>query len=257
MSTLPSLAIIGGPVLGGAIGLSLEHSDAWTDPDVAFVTARIESFVRAGALGAYTAPKVAPGLGQLELLGPGKVNAKGLSFPLRGDHVDARAFQLLRHMLSRLASEVGALRHMFVVGTTPGAGTRVAHPAIDFDNEADQYPEAPAKPGFAVLDEEGSFRKARRVLVEYPALVEGKLVDELEAYALAWGELVEHGAFTMPIGLPDVIDNVMGVVSQFDAITYEIEIPVYNGSELGFDVLLHMLATYAVRIGPIRAVTLD
>jgi hypothetical protein len=257
MSTLPSLAIIGGPVLDGAVALSLEHSHAWSDADVGFITARLESFVRAGALAAYTAPKAAPGTGELELLGPGKITATGLTFQLRGAHLDARAFQLLRHMVSRLESEVGSLRHMFVVGTTPGAGTRVAYPAIDFDNEADHYPEAPAKPGFAVLSEEGAFRKARRVLVEFPAVVEGKVIDELEIYAMAWGELVEHGAFTMPIGLPDVIDNVMGVLSQFDAITFEIEIPVFNGSELGFDALLHMLAAYHVRVAPLRVVTID
>lgn len=257
MSTLPSLAIIGGPVLGGAIGLSLEHSTAWVEADVAFVTALVESFVRAGALGAYTAPKAAPGTGELELIGAPKVAAAGLTFQLRGAHVDARAFQLLRHMLSRLESDAGMLRHMFVVGTTPGAGVRVAYPPVDYDNEADQYPEAPAKPGFAVVVEEGAFAKARRVLVEYPSVVEGKVVDELCSYAAAWGELVEAGAFALPIGLPDVIYCVMGVVSQFDAITFEIEIPVFSGSELGFDVLLHLLAAYHVRVGPLRVVTID
>ncbi len=258
MSTLPSLAIIGGPELGGAISLTLEHATAWSAPDVAFVTAVLHSFVRAGALGAYTSTRAQqPGTGEFELVGAATVAGAGLSFQLRALALDARAFQLLRHMLSRLESDGGMLRRMFVVGTTPGAGTRVAYPAIDYHNEADQYPEAPGKPGFAVVIDDGAYGKARRVLVEYPALVEGHVVDALCEYAAAWGELVEHGAFAMPVGLPDVIYSVMGVVSQFDAITFEIEVPVYAGSELGFDVLLHMLAGYHRRVAPLRVVTIE
>jgi hypothetical protein len=95
------------------------------------------------------------------------------------------------------------------------------------------------------------------VLVEFPGVVEGKVVDELAIYVAAWGKLLERGAFALPLGLPDVIYSVMGPVVIYDAITYEIEIPVFNGSELGFEVLLHVLSTYHARVAPIRVVTID
>ncbi len=59
---------------------------------------------------------------------------------------------------------------------------------------------------------------------------------------------VAAGAFTMPLGLPDVLDNVAGQVALFDAWSAEIEVPVYKSSDVGWDVLLNLFEATSLGI---------
>lgn len=258
MSKLATLVVEGGPCLDGPIHLVFERSAPWPAAEVAIVTAIVEAFVAAGERGAFPCPGIAPGLHELALVGPGVAAGHRLGYRLHGRHVEARAFQLLRHMISRFEPEEASLLRIVAGTTGPGVPPRVSYPVIDYDDEEDQYPEGPAQPGFGVYwDDTLSYAKARRVLVELPTPIEGPPIDVLEDYVLRWGGLVEGGAFALPLGLPDVMDSAMGMITQLDAFTLEIEIGIYQGSELGFDVLLHILSTYHLRERPIRLVTIE
>jgi hypothetical protein len=258
MSKLAILVVSGGPCLNGPIHLVFERSAPWPEGEIVTVTRMLEAFVAAGKRGAYPYPGTAPGQQDLELVGPATVVGPKLSYGLRGRHVDARAFQLLRHLASRLELRQASLLRITAGGSGPGLSPQTSLPAIDYENEEAQYPDGPPQPGFRVLfDDSLSYSKSRRALVEHISVIDGRQVDTLADYVHSWGALVEGGAFALPLGLPDLMDSEMGMIMQLDAFTVEVEIGTYQGSEIGFDVLLHILSTYHIRERPLRLVTIE
>ena len=259
MSILAALTLHGPRTLDGTHLIALERTEAWTDEEVAAAQAVVEVWVEAGHRGAFPMPGADPAISDLTLSAPTQTNEAYLGFTVDATSVDPRSLQLLRHMLSRLGPpDDASLRHIAVTAQGHSMGARLSFPAIDGDNEHDQYPPAPTQPGFGVYwDDDIGYSRARRVLVEFPGAVEGPPVDTLADYALVWGAMVEGGAFTLPQGLPDVLDNVMGSVSQFDIATLEIEVPVFKSNERAFDLLFHLLARYHTQEQPIRLVTVE
>lgn len=257
MSKLAILVVSGGSCLNGPIHLVFERSAPWPDGEIVTVTRMLETVVAAGKHGAYPCPGAAPGQQELELVGPATVVGPKLGYWLRGRHVDARAFQLLRHLVSRLELRQASLLRITAGGTGPGV-PQTSLPAINYENEEDQYLDGPTQPGFRVLSDDSlSYSKSRRVLVEHASVIDARQVDALADYVRSWGALVEGGAFALPLGLPDLMDSEMGMITQLDAFTVEVEIGTYQASELGFDVLLHMLSTYHLRERPLRLVTIE
>lgn len=259
MSILAALAVFGDKNLDGRIALSLERSGPWPDDEVAAAQAVVEAFVEAAHRGAFPMPGEDPASSDLALVDPPTVAAAQLGFTLEARNVDARALQLLRQMLSRIEHAGDAsLRHINATRHGHGRTHRIVYPVIDDDNEQDQYPEPPAAPGFVVhWDDDVGYSRSRRVLVEFPHAIEGEPVDTFIEYVEAWGKLLEASAFALPAGMPDVLDNVMGPVSQFDVVTLEVEIPVYKSSERGFDVLTHLLARFHAQELPIRLMVIE
>ena len=259
MSKLTSLVINGSATLDGPVFLVFERSAPWPDCEAAAVTEVVQMFVAAGERSAYPGPGVAPGQQDLELTGPAIIAGPNLGYWLRARQLDARAFQLVRHMVSRIEPQEEASLLRITAGISgPGMPPRTSLPVIDYENEAVQYPGRPARAGFAVVwDDEAPTSKARRVLVEMASPIAGPPVDAFIDCVRPWGALVESGAFTMPIGLPHSMDNVMDMITQFDALTLEIAIGVYRSSESGFDVLLHILSAYHLRERPIQQVTIE
>lgn len=258
MSKLVPLIVAGGACLDDQIFLALERDSPWPDDDVVAVTAVVETFVAAGTRGAFPCPGIAPAQQQLALVGAGVVNGPTLGYWFRGQHLDPRAFQLVRHMVSRLEPPGDSVVRISAGVTGPGVPPRRNLPVIDYDNEGSEYPQAVDVPGFGVYwDDSLSYSKARRILVELTAEIEGPPVDDFIAHVACWGALLEAGALALPLGLPDVMDNVMGMITQFDAFTLELEVPVYQSSEVGFDLLINLLSAYHARERPIRLVTIE
>lgn len=259
MSLLSPLVISGGPCLDGPVFLTFERSAPWPDDEVATVTEMVETFVDAGHHGAFPCPGKMPAELSLSLRGDPVVNAAALGFWMDAQSLDARALQLVRHLVSRVEMPPpDSLRRIFAGVTGPGTPPQRQAPVIDYDNDAAEYPSVVPQPGFYVeSDDSLSYSKSRRILVEMKDEIEGPPVDDFIAYVKPWGALVEGGALALPLGLPDVMDNVMGMVSQFDAYTLEIHVPVYKSSESGIDLLVNILAAYHVRERPIRMVTVE
>ncbi|MFO0617511.1 MAG: hypothetical protein U0414_33250 [Polyangiaceae bacterium] len=259
MSLLSALVVDGEPCLEGATVVTLERSAPWPADEVAAIESMMASFVAAGARSAFTWAGSAAGRSALAQVAPPLVSGDDLSFTLHATQVDARAFQILRHMVSLLEpANDQTIRRILVSCAAHRQPPRATLPEIDEENEGEQYPGELPDPGFAVVwDESMEYSKCRRVLVELATRPDPAALDELEVYAMDWARLLEGGGFALPLGLPDVFESVMGCVSQLDVLTAEIEIPVYRASESGFEVLLQMLAAYHQRIRPIQLVTIE
>lgn len=262
MSLLASLIVVGPKCLDGRLHLSFERSSDWPPDEAKEFEAAVHDFVAAGELAAFPCSGAKPGQQALEVRSPFQTSGPTLDVFLFAKELEPRAFQFLRHMVSRIehAEDEKLLRITVAASATESSGVppRLNYPIVDYDNEEDMLPEPLANPGFAIeWDDELEYSKSRRLLVEFPSDIEGPAVDRLEDYAKRWGRLLERSAFTLPLGMPDVLDNVMGSVSQFDSATIEIEVPVYQSGEYGWDVLLNMLATFHLRERPIALVTVE
>lgn len=259
MSLLSPLVISGGPCLNGKVFLTFERSVPWPDDEVEAIAELVATFVDAGQHGAFPCPGKSAAELSLELRGDPVVNDAALGFWMDAENLDARAFQLVRHQVSRLElAPPDSLRRIFAGMTGPGTPAQRHAPVIDNDNDASEYPPAVADPGFYVEhDGSLSYTKSRRILVELKEEIEGPPVDDFIAYVAPWAALLEGGALALPLGLPDVMDNIMGLVTQFDAYTLEIFVPTYQSSESGIDLLLNTLAAYHVRERPVRLVTIE
>lgn len=238
MARLPALNVAG-LVLHGKLAVGIDLDQLWTDAAVLAVEEAVDDFVAVGAIGGYPSGASAPNQSRLTREGPVTVQAQRLNFFTRAQRVDGRAFQFLRHVISRLELGPAEVQRISVTGGDPARPVQL--PLIDDDNEGEAYPEPPPKYRFDVDWTDEAPSKRRRVVVEMNAAVDAVIVEALRRPVERWAALLERSAFTLPYGLPDVLDNVMGQVTLFDAFAIEIEVPVYQSSEVGWDVLLNML----------------
>jgi hypothetical protein len=127
-------------------------------------------------------------------------------------------------------------------------GTPRILPVVDDDNESNAYPASLDTYRFDVEWSEEAHGKRRRVVVQLDAAVTEASIDALMKPVGSWARLLERSAFALPMGMPDVLDNVMGQVALFDAWSAEIEVPVYQGSDTGWDVLLNLFEASSLGI---------
>lgn len=248
MAKLPSLYLGGSLDLRGDVIITCELSEAWDQASSAAVQGVMSDFVAAGNRGAYPSVGASPKASHLAQAGRPVVQGTSVRFSLMATSVDGRACQLLRHMVSRL--DLGDAYVSRIDVHPPGGGSPRMLPVIDDDNETDAYPPAPDPCRFAVEWSDDGGGKRRRVVVEFGAEIGGAEIDALKEPVDCWARLLERGAFAMPLGLPDDLDNVMGQVALFDAWSAEIEVPVYKSSEVGWNVLLNLLE--ATSLGIVR-----
>lgn len=247
MAKLAELVLWGERVPSGPLELSFELSQPWIPGQVEAVHRIVADFAAAGNLGAYPSADAQPSVSSLVLTSSGQVFEKRLTFELVATAIEGRAYQFLRHMAARLEYGEASLRRIDVREPRLASLVRRSLPIIDEDeDEAELYPEPRAKYSFEVeWDEEGDRGKFRRLLIEFYERLQWEHFDLLAVPINAWGKLLEGGAFTMPIGMPDMLDNVMGQTTLFDAFTAEVAVPVYRSSEVGWDILLNMLDAFS------------
>jgi hypothetical protein len=260
MSLLPALDVHGGAILNGDLLLTLEGSENWTDEATAAVTAAMYSFLAVGALGGYRG--IGPGTSRssLTLSVEPKFVSPSLQIVLAADNVSPLAFQYIRQMIGHLDLTGAAVNRILILqkNMPVGQAKTLRCPPIDDANEGDMYPAPISTQPFVVTFDESPPSKHRRFLVELSNLVGNEDVEQARAICGLWGALLEGGAFSLPVGMPDEIDSVMGFVSQLDASSLEVEVPVYRASEAGWDVLINLLATTKERrILNIVAVTIE
>jgi hypothetical protein len=239
MDKLPWLGVAGSLDLRGYFVIAFELSEAWGEASSASVEGIVADFVAAGQRGGFPAPGVSPIASRLAPAAPMGSHETSLSFPLSATDVDGRACQLLRHMTARL--DLGGPQVTRIEIQRPGAGAAKMLAVVNDDNEADAYPALLDAYRFAVEWVTDATAKRRRVVVEYGAEIGEKEIEALKEPVGCWARLLERSAFALPLGMPDVLDNVMGQIALFDGWSAEIEVPVYRGSEMGWAVLLNLL----------------
>lgn len=250
MSKVAALVLWGNKNPEGDLELSLELSDPWPAELVAQVARITAEFVAAGTDGAYPAFGTRPSASRLELVAGPNVSGNVVMFDLFARAVDGRAYQFLRQMAAHLEWGESTLRRIQVRERAQPSGSspaRLSLPMVDFDNEADMYPEPPARYGFAVEWPDCPPSKRRRVLIEVASGLERVHFDQLAEPIGKWAKLLEGCAFTLPEVLPDETDNIMGSTTLFDSVTAEVEVPYFLGSELAWDSLLNLLDAFSER----------
>ena len=173
-------------------------------------------------------------------------------------NIDFKAFQFFRNMNSYLQVKDVVVSRIDVRVENSTGNKMLELPGLTDINESDAYPRkviAPDSPELIWGDSE--FSKTRRVLVEFGALLSREQFEDLSFYANAWYQLLEMGAFAMPVGLPYETDSIRGRVSLLDEITYEISIDRYIASEVGFGVLANMLFHFSKNVIQIIKVEID
>jgi hypothetical protein len=243
-ASLALLEVSGGSVLQGPLSLVLEATGAWTADRIANFGVALKVFVDAGAMGGYRA--VGPGTtpSSLAIASPPAEAGSSLYAEFTAENVEPRSLQYLRHQVARLDLGGSQVVRIFARELAPRHSARtVAYPAIDDGTEEDLYPEPITPQPFAVEWSDVRSEKSRRLELHMGRTVMNADVDEAAQLAGVWGSLLEGGAFALPAGMPGEVDSFLGAVTQFDRDTIEIEIPVYQASEAGWDVLLNLIAT--------------
>ncbi len=257
MSRLAALTLWGRPEPEGPLSISFELSQAWPPDVVAQIELIVRAFANVGEAGGYPRGGAAAMSSKLQLVAGPRCSGAVLEFELLADAVDGRAFQFLRHMAGRVEFRGAVLRRIQVRELRAVALSRLDMPLVDYANEGVAYPSPPPSYVFPVDWSELTPSKFRRVLVEAGAKLERKHFDLLREPINRWARLLEGGAFALPCGHPDVLENVMGQLALFDATTAVIEVPVYLSSEVGWECLLNLLDAFSQRTLAIARVEID
>jgi len=246
-----SLAVSGRSMIIYEVMLDLKISDAKNAIE------KIESvmllFVLVGAHGGLSIPSARPIQSRLTLL----PNDANLVSKLEGYFVDSRAFQLLRNMCSRLSLQNIAIKNITVLECGLKKDLLSPVPVPSETNESDVYPEISSLIEFEVLWEQSEFSKSKRCLVEFTNPVDSTILSGLNEWIRPWYQLLEEGAFAMPLGSPDETESIRGTVNIFDEYTIEISIVRFQVSECAWNVLINMLEAYCTNSFKICRVIID
>ncbi len=254
MSLLCPLIVPASDRVDQAVSIAFERSSPWPQAEADEIVATIRVFAEAGQRGGFPAPNVSPSQSSLAV---GRVSLRDtlLMIELTAGNVDVRAFQLLRHMISRVPiADPDVLVRIEVLGT---GSTRRPLPIVDNENEFETYPGVGMVQLQLLSDDSSEGVKCRRVLVDFSRSATPADVAALSPVTDAWAALLEGGAFAMPFALPAAVENVYGRLTQFDAFALEINAAIYKSSEAGFDVLCNMLDAANATVGGLRSITID
>lgn len=239
-----------------SVSISLQLSDSREAPSRANLEAAIRAFVLAGAAHGYPASTAAPAHSSMSLGGV-EFGATQVSCALKLSQVDPHAYQLLRNMIGRLNHERATCSRICVVNLARSGSQPSSVPEIFEENELESYPKVSPQIAFDTAKEESGFGKVRRCLVEMRQPPSAEQVLALSDYTKPWYEILEAGAFALPIGPPGEIEAIGGTVTQFDEVTVEIVVSRFLASECAWDVLLNMLDAYSCTSFPLAKVTID
>ena len=216
----------------------------------------IKTFVAAGAHGGFPPSNATPGDSRLAIESSDLSISGGMSFILNANLVDLRAFQLLRNSSCRLAREDINVTRIVVKEIGQSDHQLVKVPEADYDNESDVYPGI-ASIKLATMWEDNEFSKLRRCVVEKKDPVGAVGVLGIRDWIEPWYQLLEAGAFAMPVGRPDETVSIGGSVSFFDEFSIEISVGRFLASESAWSVLINMLDAYSSSSGFLLKVTID
>ncbi len=203
------------------------------------------AFAAVGQRGGFAAPGIPPSDSSLSLRGDLRMTGVGLDGSFEYGRIDLRAFNVLRCVLAGTAGEAGTVSHLVIEGSAElrSPAANIPEPNAESDEEA--YPDASNRLDFGFSIDGSCYSKMRRCLVEFARPLEPKEAGALVDWTKPWYEILEAGAFAIPIALPWSARSIRGGVTQFDEVTAEILVDRYEACEAAWNVLVNMLASFA------------
>jgi len=195
----------------------------------------------AGQRGAFPAPGHSPGSSRMKIA-YARQEEHRLLFLSDGEGFDLYAFELFRNMIHRLLRQGIETREIRVSDLQRPLITPYRKPEPNDQNEYDAYP-SPAHVRFAVEAEDFIPTKMRRCLVELALPVEAFHVHQIQQWIAPWFDLIEAGAYALPVGHATEVDSLRGDVELFDEQSIELTVNRFQASETAWGTLVNMLDT--------------
>lgn len=195
----------------------------------------------AGLRGAFPAPGHSPGLSRMTIAYARQEEYR-LLFLSDGEGFDLYAFELFRNMIHRLLRQAIEVREIRLSDLQRPLIAPYRKPEPNDQNEYDAYP-SPAHVRFAVEAEAFNPTKMRRCLVELAVPVEAFHLLQVQQWITPWFDLIEAGAYALPVAHAAQVDSLRGDVELFDEQSIELTINRFQASETAWGTLVNMLDT--------------
>lgn len=220
--------------------LRLEAADPLTEAAIGQIDHVVLLLAKVASHGGFPAPRSAPPSARMEI-GPAHLEARNiLVFDVDGNDCDLRGFELLRGMAERLVRNDVRIEAIALESKSIAPGGRLQLEPTD-DTEYEAYPALSPLIRFPLVREALDDTKSRRALVDLVTPVRKDEVDRLEEWLRPWFQLLEAGAFALPIGLPSETDSIAGATTLFDEQAIEVSINRFQASECAWNVLVNMV----------------
>jgi hypothetical protein len=217
-----------------------------------------QKFADGGVCGGYAPMGVHPVQSTLHYSGEEKKSKSNIAiYYLKSAAIDVNCFQILRNMASRLSLDGLFIKNIEVELPDNQQIGRFELPVPDENNEEKVYPSRSAKNNFSILWEDSDFSKSRRVLVEMVDRPGSDMASALSLYVKSWYTLLEGGGFAMPVGLPNETESTTGRVIQFDESSFEISVSRFQASEMAWNVLINIIASYSEKVSSVDRIIID
>ena len=239
------------PGRAGRTALRIDLREPCTAEGADTLAETVEAFCAHAQAGAFAEASTPPG-GCRCTLAASTPGAGGLHHDYEIDchGIDWRSFQLLRNMLAWPGPEVLQVRGLTVAGGPWHLPQPAAAPLIDDDNEDTAYPAVHAMVAMGYADEQAPIEGwCRRALLYLHAPVAQDHVDAIESLVLPWFELLEAGAYALPVGWPWEVQSVGDAVTPFEEDCVEINVLRFKASEQAWASLGNLIWMNAQRVG--------
>ena len=213
-------------------------------------------FCEVGSKGAFPAPGCPPSASRVRMGETFPEEPYRLACHIDGEDFDLLGFELLRNMGDRLARDEVRIRQFLI--SSDGSPTDVRlKPAPTSENELDAYPPVSPLTRFRLAGEGTDVGKLRRCLVELALGVDASHVSRLDQWVANWFDVLEAGAFSMPVGPAWETDCIRGTVALFDEVTVEVVVDRFQSSDTAWHALINMLDACWAAEQLIAKVTID
>lgn len=196
----------------------------------------------AGQRGAFPAPGHSSGSSRMKMEYAHQEEQHRLLFLCEGEDFDLYAFELFRNMSHRLLRRGIEVRDLRVSDLKRPLTAPYRKPEPNDQNEYDAYPCA-ARVHFAVEVEGFIPTRMRRCLIELAVPIEAFHVLHAQQWIAPWFDLLEAGAYAVPVGHAAQTDSLRGDVELFDDQSIELTVNRFQASETAWGALINMLDT--------------
>lgn len=168
--------------------------------------------------------------------------------------------------LQVLRSTVGGLRHIGIlcreIQIVAGGATASLHNATvpwpDEDTEWSAYPTLNTVAKDLLVSDSDNQSWSRRMLIDMtPTIISPAWLPSLREWIAPWVDLLEGGAYAMPIDHPAEVASIYGGLSQFDRHTLEIAIDRFQASECAWYSLANLVCAHPIMGPQIKQIVID
>jgi hypothetical protein len=220
--------------------LRIEAASVLDDLGIELVNNIVSLLAKATSHGAFPVPSLAPTSTYLTIKKVRIQDFRIILFEVHGKGYDLREFELLRNMLERLL--LHGIRILSVILSSSNVLCEEKLKAEPTDEtEYDAYPAISTLVHIQTIREPLNDGKSRRALVDFVNSVHKTEVHRLDEWLCPWFQLLEAGAFALPVGLPSETDCIAGAVTLFDEQSIEVSINRFQASECAWNAFINMV----------------